>query len=142
GIKHSEYNASEVEPVHFLQIWIVPGVKGVAPRYQQVHFAPAEKRGRFRTIISPDGVDGSLSVYQDARVYAGLFDGDETASVSLEANRYAYVHVACGGVTLNGQALEEGDGVRVRNERELRFTDGHDAEVLVFDMRAQEAPRM
>ncbi|MGI4858111.1 MAG: pirin family protein [Janthinobacterium lividum] len=142
GIKHSEYNASEVEPVHFLQIWIVPGVKGVAPRYQQVHFAPAEKRGRFRTIISPDGVDGSLSVYQDARVHAGLFDGDETGTVPLAANRYAYVHVARGGVTLNGQVLEEGDGVRVRDERELRFTDGHDAEVLVFDMRPQELPRM
>lgn len=142
GIRHSEYNASEAEPVHFLQIWIVPGVKGVAPRYQQVHFAPAEKRGRFRTIISPDGVDGSLSVYQDARVHAGLFDGDEAATLSLATDRYAYVHVARGGVTVNGQALQAGDGARVRDERALRFTDGHDAEVLVFDLRPQETPRM
>ncbi len=140
GVRHSEYNASATEPVHFLQIWLMPGVKGVAPRYQQVHFDAAAKRGRFRVIISPDGIDGSLSVYQDARVYAGLFDGAETGSVELAAHRYAYVHVARGSITLNGQRLAEGDGVRVRDERLLQFSDGNDAEVLVFDLRPNELP--
>jgi redox-sensitive bicupin YhaK (pirin superfamily) len=142
GVRHSEFNHSAEEKVHFLQIWIVPGVKGAAPRYQQIHVTETQKRGAFKLIISPDGQDGSLSVNQDARVYAGLFDGDESASVELGADRYAYVHVARGGVTLNGQVLSEGDGVRIRDESVLRFTDGKDAEVLVFDLRPNELPRM
>ena len=142
GVRHSEYNHSASEPVHFLQIWIVPGIKGVQPRYQQIHVGAAEKRGNFKVIISSDGHDGSLVVNQDARVYAGLFDGDETGTIELAADRYAYVHVARGSVTLNGQALGEGDGVRVRDERQLTFTAGKDAEVLVFDLRPQELPSM
>lgn len=140
GVRHSEYNHSAEERVHFLQIWIVPGQKGVPPRYQQIHVDEAEKRGTFRQIISSDGAQGSLLVHQDARVYAGLLDGDETASVQLAPNRFAYVHVARGSVTLNGMALDEGDGVRVRNEALLSFADGKDAEVLVFDLRPNELP--
>lgn len=142
GVRHSEYNHSAVDPVHFLQIWIVPGVKSAAPRYQQIHFPDAAKRGQLRLIISPEGEAGSLGVHQDARVYAGLFNGDETATFELGANRYGYVHVARGSVELSGVKLVEGDGVRVRDERELKFSNGSDAEVLVFDLRPNELPVM
>ncbi len=140
GVLHSEFNASHAELVHFLQIWIVPDRKGVTPRYQQQHFPETEKRGRLRLIISPDGADGSLSVYQDVRVHAGLFDGDERQVVTLPANRYAYVHVARGSLELNGERLEEGDGARLRGVRELTFGGGRDAEVLLFDLRPNELP--
>lgn len=140
GVRHSEYNASREEQVHFLQIWIVPDRKGVAPRYQQQHYAAADKRGRLRLIISPDGADGSLSVYQDARVYAGLFDGEERQHVELADKRYAYVHVARGTIALNGQKLSAGDAVKLRDVRELEFSNGEDAEVLLFDLRPNELP--
>jgi redox-sensitive bicupin YhaK (pirin superfamily) len=135
GVAHSEYNHSKSDPVHFLQIWIAPGQKGTAPRYQQRHFGADQKRGVLRLVISPDGADDSLVVQQDARVYAGLFDGDETARLELASNRYAYVHVARGSVSVNGVEFKEGDGARVRGEEALTFTQGHDAEVLVFDLR-------
>ncbi len=140
GVAHSEFNHSPTSPVHFLQIWIVPNQAGIAPEYQQQRFTPEEKRGRLRLIISPDGSDNSLHIHQDARVYAGLFDGDESATLTLAPNRYAYVHVARGGVSLNGVALAEGDGVRVRNETALTLSHGNDAEVLVFDLRPVETP--
>ena len=142
GVTHSEFNHSADAPVHFLQIWIVPSVQGAQPRYQQQHFTNEEKRGRLRLIISPEGTDGSLSVRQDARVYAGLFNGQERAELTLAEDRYAYVHVAQGSITLNGQKLVEGDGVRVRNERTLALTEGDNAEVLVFDLRPHELPGM
>lgn len=140
GVRHSEYNASREEPVHFLQIWIVPDRKGVAPRYQQRHFSAAEKRGKLRLIISPDGADASLSVYQDARVYAGLFDGAEQQRFALAENRFAYIQVARGALTVNGQRLSTGDGARLRNVREIDFSAGEDAEVLLFDLRPRELP--
>jgi redox-sensitive bicupin YhaK (pirin superfamily) len=140
GVMHSEFNASREERVHFLQIWIVPDRKGVVPRYQQRHFTADEKRGRLRLIISPDGADDSLSVYQDARVYAGLFDGDERQSLPLAAGRYAYVHVARGSLEVNGERLEEGDGARLRNPGEIRLSGGRAAEVLLFDLRPNELP--
>ena len=142
GVAHSEYNHSHNEPVHFLQIWIVPDVGGAKPRYQQEHFTTQKKRGRLQLIISPDGADGSLHVRQDARVYSALIDGQESATLELAADRYAYVHVARGSVELNGMALQEGDGVRVRKEQQLTLGNGSDAEVLVFDLRAQELPQM
>ncbi|WNW13934.1 pirin family protein [Pseudomonas sp. DTU_2021_1001937_2_SI_NGA_ILE_001] len=140
GVAHSEFNHSHDELVHFLQIWIVPNVSGATPNYQQQHFSAEDKRGQLKLIISPDGQDGSLQVRQDARVYAGLFDGAEKAQLQLAADRYAYVHVARGSVTLNGQALNAGDGVKVRDEQLLELSQGTDAEVLVFDLRAQERP--
>jgi redox-sensitive bicupin YhaK (pirin superfamily) len=142
GVAHSEYNHSKTEGVHFLQIWIVPNEAGAKPRYQQEHFSPEQKRGRLQLIISPDGNDGSLTVRQDARVYAGLFNGDEQAALNLQPGRYAYVHVACGSIELNGERLNEGDGVRVREETALHLARGIDAEVLVFDLRPQELPQM
>ena len=140
GVAHSEYNHSKSEPVHFLQIWIVPQLKGAAPRYQQLHFTAAEKSGVFRRIISPDGQDGSLGVHQDASVYAGLFDAGLSATFDVAQGRYAYVHVASGNVEMNGVALSAGDGVRVRDERALTFAKGEHAEVLVFDLRPNELP--
>lgn len=142
GIMHSEFNASDSALVHLLQIWIVPNRQGVTPRYQQVHFADDEKRGQLRLIISPDGEHGSLSVYQDARVYAGLFDGEEQATLTLPDQRYAYVHLARGELTVNGQRLKAGDGLRVRDEKTLQFSAGQTAEVLVFDLRPNELPDM
>lgn len=142
GVAHSEFNHSKSQPVHFLQIWIVPNVRGATPRYQQQHFSDDEKRGKLRLIISPEGQQGSLQVRQDARVYAGLFDGDEHATLTLADNRYAYVHVARGRIELNGQLLREGDGVRMRKEQVIELSNGRDAEVLVFDLRPNELPRM
>ena len=140
GVRHSEFNASREHEVHFLQIWLVPQRKGVAPRYQQQHFAPANKRGRLRLIISPDGDEGSLSVHQDVRVFAGLFDGDEAQRFELPAKRFAYVHVARGALEVNGQRLAAGDAVKLRNVREVSFAKGEQAEVLLFDLRPNETP--
>lgn len=142
GVAHSEFNHSQNRGVHFLQIWIVPNEVGAEPRYQQEHFSEAQKRGRLQLIISPDGAEGSLNVRQDARVYAGLFSGDESATLDLAADRHAYIHVARGSIEINGQRFEEGDGARVRDERQIRVSQGDDAEVLVFDLRPHELPRM
>jgi redox-sensitive bicupin YhaK (pirin superfamily) len=138
GVAHSEYNHSRTSPVHFLQIWFSPALRNTTPRYQQQHFAAHEKRGTLRLILSPDAAQGSLSIQQDARVYAGLFDGPESAQFRLAPDRYAYVYVARGNVTVNGSRLSEGDGARVRKEEVLSFVDGQDAELLVFDLRALE----
>ena len=142
GVTHSEFNGSTEAPVHFLQIWIVPDHVGGEPVYQQQHFDQAAKRGRLRLIISPDGSDGSLRIQQDTKVYAGLFDGDESAMLALDKKRHAYVHVARGSVELDGVKLEAGDGVRLRNPQTMELAAGKDAEVLVFDLRAQELPQM
>ncbi|ULQ58784.1 pirin family protein [Brucepastera parasyntrophica] len=140
GILHSEFNDSDKAMVHFLQIWIIPDRENVKPRYIQKHFSPAEKRGKLKLVISPDESDGSLPVYQDIRIYAGLFDGIEAEELILDENRYAFVHVAQGTLTVNDQTLEEGDGVRIRRETSLRFKRGENAEILVFDMRPIEVP--
>jgi hypothetical protein len=140
GIQHSEFNHSAQERVHFLQIWIVPNRQGVKPRYQQVHFPETDKRGQLRLIISPNGEQGSLSVYQDTFVYAGLLDGDEQSTLALNSERYAYIHVAKGSLVVNGVAMQAGDGARVRNESTLQFSQGKQAEVLVFDLRPIEMP--
>jgi hypothetical protein len=140
GIRHSEFNHSQSEIVHFLQIWIVPNKKRVQPRYQQIHFSEIEKRGRLRLIISPSGENGSLSIYQDTRVFAGCFDGNEQGDLMLAPNRYAYVHVARGSLEVSGQRLKEGDGARLRNESLIDFRSGLDAEVLIFDLRPNEVP--
>lgn len=140
GIRHSEFNHSKDELVHLLQIWIMPNKKAVQPRYQEVHFDNAEKRGKLRLIISPDSAEGSLNVYQDVRVYAGLFDGNESAELTLAPNRFAYIQVASGSLQVNGVKLSSGDGARVRNESNLSFANGEQAEVLVWDLRPNELP--
>ncbi len=140
GIRHSEFNHSKDELVHLLQIWIIPDQRGVQPRYQEVHFADEEKRGKLRLIISPDSAEGSLNVYQDIRVYAGLFDGNESAELMLAPNRFAYIHVASGSLEVNGIGMNAGDGARVRQETKLNFEKGNNAEVLVWDLRPNELP--
>lgn len=142
GVRHSEFNHSKSDALHFLQIWIVPNVRGAAPRYQQVHFDEEQKRGRLRLIVSPEGEEGSLSVHQDARVYAGLFDKDESATLEVQPGRHVYVHLARGSIDINGQRFNEGDGARVREEQLLTLSKGEQAEVLVFDLRPHELPSM
>ena len=140
GIQHSEFNPSQSDSVHFLQIWIVPNQKNVTPRYRQVHFDKASKRGKLRLIISPDGQDGSLSVYQDTKVYSGLFDGQESAQLELNPDRFTYLHVAKGGLEINGYHFHAGDGARIRKERTLTFGQGNQSEILLFDLRPNENP--
>jgi len=140
GIRHSEFNPSASDAVHFLQIWIVPNQKNVTPRYQQEHFDEASKRGKLRLIISPDGQDGSLSVYQDTKVYAGLFDGEESAQLELNPKRFGYLHVAKGDLEINGYRFSAGDGARIRKEPTLTFSKGNQSEVLLFDLRPNENP--
>ncbi|GGK10735.1 pirin family protein [Pseudomonas matsuisoli] len=142
GVAHSEFNHSDTAAVHFLQIWLVPNVRSAEPRYQQVHFSAEQKRGRLQLIISPDGAEGSLEVRQDARVYAGLFDGDERAKLEVKGDRHVYVHVARGRVELNGVHMEAGDGARLRHASAIELEHGKDAEVLVFDLRPNELPKM
>jgi redox-sensitive bicupin YhaK (pirin superfamily) len=141
GVSHSEFNHSDRDPVHFLQIWIVPERGGLKPSYQESHFADAEKRGRFRLILSPEGAEGSLQIHQDTRVYAALLDGDEEALVTLPEERYAYVHLARGSVEVNGVTLGEGDGARIQGERTLSFANAKGAEVLLFDLRPRRSVR-
>lgn len=134
GVLHSEFNASRAEPVHFLQIWIIPDVTGIAPEYEQKHFAVAEKRGRLRLIAAKDGRDGAVSIHQDASVYAGLFDGAETATLALAPGRKAYIHVARGSITANGAALAAGDALKLSDVDAVKLERGANAEVLVFDL--------
>ncbi len=137
GVTHSEYNHSKVKPLHLLQIWLVPKAKRVPPRYRQKHFALEQRRRRLRLLISPNGQDGSLSIQQDARLYAGLFNGREAATLKFAASRFAYVQVARGKIRVNGTLLSEGDGASVQHEQSLTFDGGVDSEVLVFDLRAR-----
>ena len=134
GITHSEYNHSSAGTTHFLQIWIIPDQTGVTPGYDQKHFADAEKRGRLRLVVSPDGAAGSVAIRQDARMYAGLFIGDEAADLALAPGRLGYVHVVKGQVVVNGLPLGAGDALRYRDEPRVTLRHGVDAEVLVFDL--------
>jgi redox-sensitive bicupin YhaK (pirin superfamily) len=133
GVRHSEYNHEKSGATHFLQIWIEPSVGGMPPSYEQKHFKPEEKRGRLRLIASPDGAEGSVTVHQDARVYAGLFDGAERASLELQKGRLAYVHVARGALSVNGKRLEAGDALKT-DTGPITLEGGSNAEVLVFDL--------
>ena len=134
GVRHSEFNPSSTEPVHFLQIWIQPRAQGIEPSYEEKRFSEQEKRGRLRIIASPDQADGSVLIHQDARVYAGLFDGEESATLSIKPGRTIYVHVARGTVTANGTVLNNGDALKLTGTEELVLQHGQQAEVLVFDL--------
>jgi redox-sensitive bicupin YhaK (pirin superfamily) len=134
GVMHSEFNHSNSQTTHFLQIWILPNVTGIAPSYEEKRFEAAEKRGRLRLVASPDGAQGSVTIHQDARVYAGLFDGAESASLDLAEGRRAYVHVARGSVRVNGKLLDAGDAAKMTDVRRLELSQGSGAEVLVFDL--------
>jgi redox-sensitive bicupin YhaK (pirin superfamily) len=133
GMLHSEFNYEKQGVTHFLQIWILPNVRGIAPSYEQKHFDEAEKRGRLRLVASPDGRDGSVSMHQDALLFAGLFNGDERAHYSLAEGRKGYLHVARGTIVVNGQSLAAGDALAT-DERDIEVADGKQAEVLLFDL--------
>lgn len=132
GVMHSEFNASKADPVHFLQIWIVPDRRGHVPGYEEKRFSDEEKRGRLRLVASRDGRDGSVRVHQDVDVLAGLFDGDERAELVVRPGRAVWVHVARGAITLNGERLAAGDAAAVADKVVLE--GGAAAEVLVFDL--------
>ncbi|HYD80933.1 MAG TPA: pirin family protein [Paucimonas sp.] len=133
GIMHSEFNHADRE-THLLQIWIEPNVRGIVPSYEEKRFDAAEKRGRLRLIASPDGRAGSVLIHQDAQLYAGLFDGDESASLPIAAGRRVYVHVARGSVVVNGETLKAGDALKALGEIEIDIAQGQQAEVLLFDL--------
>lgn len=137
GIAHSEFNASENDPVHFLQIWVIPKYAGLEPTYQQRHFSDDEKRGRFRLVVSPDGQDGSLRINQDMSMYSALIDENEVIEWTHDPKRLAYVHVARGSVKVNDINVHAGDGIRVADESMLRFEQGNKAEVLLFDLPSE-----
>jgi quercetin 2,3-dioxygenase len=134
GVRHSEYNHAPDDSVHLLQIWIMPAVEGSAPGYEQKFFADEEKRGRLRLIASPDGREDSVTIQQDASLYAALLEAGEEVTHELPAGRHAWVQVARGAVDVNGQQLEQGDGVAVSNEDGLRISARRPAEVLLFDL--------
>jgi hypothetical protein len=134
GVQHSEFNPSTDEPVHFLQIWIQPAERNLAPGYEEKRFSAQEKRGRLRLIVSPDHAEGSLTIHQDAKIYAGLFNGEERAELEVPDGRRIYLHVARGAIAANGTALDAGDALRITDGEVLRLSEGRDAEVLVFDL--------
>lgn len=136
GVRHSEQNHAPKQTTHFLQIWIQPNQFGIEPGYEQKHFETADKRGKLRLVVSNDGRDGSVSMQADASLYAGLFDGDEAATLHLNPARKAYVHVVRGQLTVNGQVLTSGDALKLESETALELAQGQDAEVLVFDLAA------
>jgi redox-sensitive bicupin YhaK (pirin superfamily) len=134
GVRHSEFNERKDGSTHFLQIWIEPDRHGIEPGYEERHFGTAEKRGTLRLVASPDGAEGSVKIHASARLYAGLFDGDERARLALDPARRAYVHVARGSVSVNGTRLSAGDAAKFVDEAAIEIGAGDEAEVLVFDL--------
>ena len=134
GVTHSEFNPSATEEVHLLQIWVLPEALRLAPGYEQKHFTAADKRGRLRLIAAPGGEEGALSIHQQARVYAGLLDGDDRAEFRVADGRRAWLQVARGELSVDGVQLTAGDGAHSAGAAQLTLHDGTDAEVLVFDL--------
>ena len=135
GVQHSEFNHAPNDTTHFLQIWIEPNVKGIDPSYEQKTFADTEKQGVLRLVASPDAAQGSVKIHADARMYSGLFDGDQTATLELGARRKGYVHLVRGGLEVNGTVLQSGDAALLHEESRITLAHGKDAEVLVFDLQ-------
>lgn len=134
GVFHSEFNPSKTDPVHLLQIWITPDKPGHTPGYGEKSFAEAQRRNRLQLVASPDGADGSMTIHQDARMYATVLDAGQSVSLALDADRHAWLHVARGKVNLNGQSLTAGDGAAISIESELKFTADAESELLLFDL--------
>ena len=136
GVQHSEFNHAPKQTTHFLQIWIQPNVTGIPPSYEQKTFTEAEKRGQLRLVASGDGAQGSVPIHADARLYAGLLDGNDHVELALDASRKSYVHLVRGELHINGVALAKGDAVLIDRESQLRLDHAHNAEVLVFNLSA------
>ena len=134
GITHSEFNPSKTEPVHLLQIWIIPDQRGLQPRYEQRDFPLEEKQGKLRLIAAKDGREGAVTIHRDVDLYASVLESGDVVTYSLQPNRYAWLQVARGLVTLNGEALREGDGVQLTGEEQLEISTDIGAEILLFDL--------
>lgn len=134
GVRHSEFNHSKTDDVHFLQIWIMPAKNGIEPSYEEKHFDAESKKGKWRLIASPDGSEGSVVVHQDALIFASILSEDDTLEYYLEELRYGYLHVARGSVTVNGLELNAGDAIKVYKEPKIVVTTEDEAEILWFDM--------
>jgi redox-sensitive bicupin YhaK (pirin superfamily) len=136
GVMHSEFNHASGQTTHFLQIWILPSRRGIAPGYEQKHFGSAAKRGRLALVASPDGREGSVTLHADAALRAGLFTGDERVQLALDPKRLTYVHLVRGSLRVNDHPLHGGDAATLAHEKTLVLEGGEDAEVLVFDLQA------
>ena len=134
GVMHSEFNPSDKNPVHFLQIWIEPDARGLAPSYEQKRIDLAQRRGRLALIASPDGRDGSVTVHQDVQVYAAELNGDERVEQEIAAGRRGYVHVARGSVALDAERLGAGDAAKIEGPARIVLAHGEAAEILLFDL--------
>lgn len=134
GVGHSEFNASQEAPVHFLQIWVLPEARNITPSYEQKHFSKAERQGQLKLVASRDGANGAVLVHQDLKLFAGLFAEGESARHELAPGRHAWLHVARGTIVVNGEQLSAGDAVQASNESALELRGVQDAEVLVFDL--------
>jgi redox-sensitive bicupin YhaK (pirin superfamily) len=134
GVMHSEFNASRERDVHFLQIWIQPAVRGIAPSYEQANVPVAAKRGKLALVAGPEGSGAAVTIHQDAKLYAALLDGAERVRHELAAGRRAYVHVARGSVHVNGTPMSAGDGARLDDESTITLDRGDAAEILLFDL--------
>jgi quercetin 2,3-dioxygenase len=136
GVRHSEFNHAPNQTTHFLQIWIEPNQRGIAPSYEQKRFSDEEKTGRLRLVASPNGAEGSVTIHADAALYAGLLNAGHHAHVDIAPGRKAYVHLVRGALKVNGQALRTGDAALMADETHIELSDAQDAEVLVFDLAA------
>ena len=135
GVQHSEFNHEKDGATHFLQIWVLPSQRGIAPGYEQKHFDAASKRGRLALVASPNGAEGSVTIHADAAVRAGLFTGEERTEIALNPQRLTYVHLVRGALRVNDLSLQGGDAVTLAHESKLVLEAGADAEVLVFDLQ-------
>jgi redox-sensitive bicupin YhaK (pirin superfamily) len=134
GVAHSEFNPSDSEPVHLLQIWIMPRARNLPSSYEQKAFSKDERRNQLRLVASDDGSDGSVTIQQDAKVYAAILDGDRAIEHTLPDNRYAWLQVARGNLNVNGHELTQGDGAAISRERSLKLVSPDEAELLLFDL--------
>ena len=134
GVMHSEFNHAKDQTTHLLQIWIEPNILEIEPSYEQKTIPPTDKQGKLCLVASPNGKDGSVSISADAKVYAGLFDGPQSAELELDPKRKAYAHLVQGSLTINGQKLTSGDALMIQDESQLNLCDGKNAEVLIFDL--------
>ena len=134
GITHSEYNSSQTDPVHFLQIWILPNQQGIKPRYEQKAFPQEEKRGKLRLIAAKDGRDGAVTIYQDVDLYTSILEPGNVVNYHVQPNRYAWLQMAKGVAILNGEEIRAGDGVQLSGEEKLEISTNIGAEILLFDL--------
>jgi redox-sensitive bicupin YhaK (pirin superfamily) len=134
GIKHSEFNHFDTEPLHLLQIWILPDEQGLAPRYEQKAFSAEEKRGQLRLVAAKDGRDGAVTIHQDVDIYASVLKAGDVVNYHVKGDRYAWLQIAQGVATLNGEELRAGDGVQINGEEKLEITSEIGTELLLFDL--------